>query len=200
MTLGELGLDSLMGVDVRQTLQWQYEIVLSMQEIRKLSMNKLKELAQTTNTTPTTPVSTHISYDTQNDGPKLSTSRNDEPPRVASLADHSTPNSVHPQSLPLLSNPAVHSTLRMGGTHYDPQSLVPQETVIMLNDGIYNPKTNTPLFIIGPIDGSVRALKNVVRHLECRVYGLQGTPDVPLDSIEDMASYYIKVCMWPFFS
>jgi fatty acid synthase len=43
-TLGELGLDSLMGVEVKQTLERDYDIMFSMQEIRQLSFKHLKEL------------------------------------------------------------------------------------------------------------------------------------------------------------
>ncbi|XP_006825595.1 fatty acid synthase-like [Saccoglossus kowalevskii] len=41
-TLGDLGLDSLMGVEIRQTLERDYNIVMTMHDIRQLSMNKLK--------------------------------------------------------------------------------------------------------------------------------------------------------------
>ena len=39
------GLDSLMGVEVRQTLERDYEIQLAMKEVRLLTVNKLRELA-----------------------------------------------------------------------------------------------------------------------------------------------------------
>lgn len=44
ITLGELGMDSLMGVEVKQTLERDYDITLSMQEIRSLSLKNLQEL------------------------------------------------------------------------------------------------------------------------------------------------------------
>ncbi|XP_076154823.1 fatty acid synthase [Alosa pseudoharengus] len=43
-SLADLGLDSLMGVEVRQTLERDYDIVMGMREIRQLTINKLKEL------------------------------------------------------------------------------------------------------------------------------------------------------------
>eukprot|EP00061_Rhincodon_typus_P018470 g47648.t1 len=43
-TLADLGLDSLMAVEVRQTLERDYEIVMTMREIRQLTINKLREL------------------------------------------------------------------------------------------------------------------------------------------------------------
>ncbi|MGH0136067.1 UNVERIFIED_CONTAM: hypothetical protein FKN15_019025 [Acipenser sinensis] len=44
-TLADLGLDSLMGVEVRQTLERDYDIVMAMREIRQLTINKLRELS-----------------------------------------------------------------------------------------------------------------------------------------------------------
>jgi len=42
--LAELGMDSLMGVEVKQALERDYDLVLSMQEIRQLTLNRLKEI------------------------------------------------------------------------------------------------------------------------------------------------------------
>uniref|UniRef100_A0A3B4B6A9 Fatty acid synthase n=1 Tax=Periophthalmus magnuspinnatus TaxID=409849 RepID=A0A3B4B6A9_9GOBI len=44
-TLADLGLDSLMGVEVRQTLERDYDLVMNMRDIRQLTINKLRELA-----------------------------------------------------------------------------------------------------------------------------------------------------------
>ncbi|TKS90319.1 Fatty acid synthase [Collichthys lucidus] len=44
VSLADLGLDSLMGVEVRQTLERDYDIIMAMREIRQLTINKLREL------------------------------------------------------------------------------------------------------------------------------------------------------------
>ncbi|VDP18356.1 unnamed protein product [Heligmosomoides polygyrus] len=44
--LGDLGLDSLMGVEIKQALERDYDIVLSMKDIRTLTLNKLQTLAE----------------------------------------------------------------------------------------------------------------------------------------------------------
>lgn len=44
-SLGDLGLDSLMGVEVKQTLERDYDVVLAMKDIRALTVNKLREIA-----------------------------------------------------------------------------------------------------------------------------------------------------------
>ncbi|XP_035424471.1 fatty acid synthase [Cygnus atratus] len=49
-TLADLGLDSLMGVEVRQTLERDYDIIMTMREIRLLTINKLHELSSKSGT------------------------------------------------------------------------------------------------------------------------------------------------------
>ncbi|XP_039302621.1 fatty acid synthase [Solenopsis invicta] len=44
-TLADLGMDSLMGVEIKQTLERNYNIVLSTHEIRILKISKMKELS-----------------------------------------------------------------------------------------------------------------------------------------------------------
>ena len=44
-TLADLGLDSLMGVEVKQTLERDFDLVMPMTEIRKLTFNKLREVS-----------------------------------------------------------------------------------------------------------------------------------------------------------
>lgn len=60
-TLGDIGMDSLMGTEIKQSLERNYDIVLSLQEIRVLTIAKLRDLssagattAKTTTTTTTT--------------------------------------------------------------------------------------------------------------------------------------------------
>lgn len=49
-SLADLGLDSLMGVEVRQTLERDYDIVMTMREIRLLTIDKLRELSSKSGT------------------------------------------------------------------------------------------------------------------------------------------------------
>ncbi|NXO39594.1 FAS synthase, partial [Locustella ochotensis] len=49
-SLADLGLDSLMGVEVRQTLERDYDIIMTMREIRLLTINKLRELSSKSRT------------------------------------------------------------------------------------------------------------------------------------------------------
>ncbi|XP_077491843.1 fatty acid synthase-like [Amblyomma americanum] len=46
MSLGDLGMDSLVGVEVQQTMERDYNLTLSLTEIRKLTLNKLREIGE----------------------------------------------------------------------------------------------------------------------------------------------------------
>lgn len=43
-SLADLGLDSLMGVEIRQILERDYDVVMSMRDIRQLTISKLQEV------------------------------------------------------------------------------------------------------------------------------------------------------------
>lgn len=62
-TLGELGMDSLMVSEIKQTLDRNYNLILTINEIRLLTFGKLKELSGgPTNTKPVQVVKKVISY------------------------------------------------------------------------------------------------------------------------------------------
>ena len=44
LTLSELGLDSLMGVEIKQTLERDYDVILSMAEVRALTIKQIKDI------------------------------------------------------------------------------------------------------------------------------------------------------------
>ncbi|KAK8762101.1 hypothetical protein V5799_026633 [Amblyomma americanum] len=50
-SLGDLGMDSLIGVEVQQTLERRYDVTLSMAEIRKLTVNRLVAIQEGTGNT-----------------------------------------------------------------------------------------------------------------------------------------------------
>lgn len=56
-TLAELGMDSLMGAEIKQTLERNYDFVLNAQEIRALTFGSLRELGKGTTSTPESPTS-----------------------------------------------------------------------------------------------------------------------------------------------
>lgn len=70
--------------------------------------------------------------------------------------------------------------------------LLPKELLVSLNNRPTSSKYQR-LFIIHPIEGHVDMLRELAGHLSIAVYGFQSTDEVPNESIEDMAAFYIQV-------
>lgn len=58
-TLADLGMDSLMGAEIKQTLERNYDLLLSIGEIRTLTAKRLQELQSDGTETPSTEVVTN---------------------------------------------------------------------------------------------------------------------------------------------
>jgi len=154
LTLVDLGLDSLMGVEIKQTLERSHSIAMSAKEIRALTFAKLDELSA------------------------------------------STPQSAGDSASPPASEtgtPAPATSI-----HYDFSDFRPTEAVVEMN---HVDTEAAPLFVIHPIEGSVLPLSSAMSKIStAKVYGFQCTDDAPLTSVPDLASYYVKVCMFSFYN
>uniref|UniRef100_A0A8C1G0U1 Fatty acid synthase n=1 Tax=Cyprinus carpio TaxID=7962 RepID=A0A8C1G0U1_CYPCA len=142
-SLADLGLDSLMGVEVRQTLERDYDIVMAMREIRQLTINKLRELSN------------------QSGGKE-----GESAPAKRSGA----------QAL-------LESDLSLMLVNPDGPTVAPLNEV---------QSAERPLFLIHPIEGSIAAFRTLTSKLSVPCYGLQCTKAAPLDSIQNLAAYYME--------
>lgn len=140
VTLADLGMDSLMGAEIKQTLERNYDLVLSAQEIRALTFGRLVELS--------------------NGG------------------GGSAPAET---SLDPKDNNVVYDTTA---------EIIPSKTLIQLTSKSTDSK-RTPVFVLHPIEGVVKALETLASNIDAPVYGLQCTSTTPLNSIADLAKYYI---------
>ncbi|CAH1398200.1 unnamed protein product [Nezara viridula] len=131
-TLGELGLDSLMVSEIKQTLDRNYDLFLTVSEIRLLTFGKLKELSNVQTST--------------------------KPVQETKVKTKLTPT----------------------------QTLVPMPSATPL----YGHK---PIFIVHSIEGEVNLLEEFTSNMPFNVYGLQYTKDVPNDSIQSLAAFYLKL-------
>nr|CAD7568916.1 unnamed protein product [Timema californicum] len=68
-------------------------------------------------------------------------------------------------------------------------NLIPKEGLVCLKSG----EGERPLFLVHPIEGSVKSLNELAAHVEGRVYGLQFTKDTPRGSLQDLATFYLKM-------
>uniref|UniRef100_A0A6B2E4Y7 Fatty acid synthase n=1 Tax=Phlebotomus kandelakii TaxID=1109342 RepID=A0A6B2E4Y7_9DIPT len=149
-TLADLGMDSLMGAEIKQTLERNYDLVLNAQEIRQLTFGKLKAF-ESGATTPSPALGSAMSNRDEMDA------ENDMAVQVEFT-----------------------------------QELMPAEVLVRLESNAPENSKQRPLFVIHAIEGVVAALKPLAAELNCPVWGLQCTADVPLDSFSDLAKFYIK--------
>ncbi|KAK8768358.1 hypothetical protein V5799_015177, partial [Amblyomma americanum] len=146
-SLRELGMDSLMAVEVKQTLERELDFTLSMQEIRRLTLNELRKISE------------------GKDPGELAS-----PGSVAHQHNKDSMDTYEVPRLRLLEN------------------LAPDSTLIEMNRA----QGTTPVFIVHPINGHVNALFELVRHLPMRAVGIQATRDIPVHSVEKIASAYLQ--------
>ena len=72
------------------------------------------------------------------------------------------------------------------------QELMPVECLVKLPSKYDGKSAKRPLFLVHAIEGVVTPLKAMASELECPVWGLQCVADAPLDTIGNLASFYIK--------
>ncbi|KAH6943518.1 hypothetical protein HPB50_022696 [Hyalomma asiaticum] len=150
ITLGELGIDSLMSVEVKQTLERDYDLTLSMQDIRQLTIARIREISEG---------GTDASNTSEGTAARNGTYGDEEP---------------------------VIAHIPLSGV------LVPDRTIVEMNEAV---DYDMRVFFLHPIEGHIDALRELASMLPVRALGLQWTPDVPTDSIEDMAAAYIQKIM-----
>ncbi|KAH8377960.1 hypothetical protein KR093_008108 [Drosophila rubida] len=156
-TLFDLGMDSLMSTEIKQTLERNFDLVLSAQEIRQLSFSALK----------------HI--DSQATQEQTSASLiNGE----ATAANHLHETTSDDQS---------DETRNVFA-----KEVLPQSVLVRLHSMATKESCKPAVFFLAPIEGFTIAVEGLAASLTCPAYGLQCTEQVPLDSIEACAAYYLQ--------
>ena len=168
-SLGDLGLDSLMGVEIKQTLERDHDLVLSTTEIRQLTITKLQELSLGGGQREEPPPSGASPYRYQ-----LDKMMPDRPITCLQVKQDKTLFVVHP--LEGMSARFLNS-LGLDKTYMNNENVLFEKM----------PKCSFHDL------GDCISLKDLVEKLPYTVYGLQCSEDVPIDSISSMASYYIQV-------
>lgn len=72
------------------------------------------------------------------------------------------------------------------------QELMPIDCLVQLPSKWDKKSAKRPLFLVHAIEGVVTPLKTMANELDCPVWGLQCVADAPLETIEQLASFYIK--------
>lgn len=147
ISLGDLGLDSLMSVEVKQTLEREADLVLSPTQVRELTLRALQDLDKG---------GASPAQDAAKAGKESS-----------ATGDNATSDDLTWLSLPL----------------------VPEVTVTVLKE---SGSSSIPLFLAAPIQGSADPLLQVAQRLDRPVYGLQYPPDLPCQSITQVARALVQ--------
>nr|AGQ04168.1 CG3524 [Drosophila birchii] len=160
-TLFDLGMDSLMSTEIKQTLERHFDLVLSAQEIRALTFSVLRKI------------------DAQELGATASSSSTSSP----ASSSKASPAKEEPQ---VQMQPQSDETRKVFAAE-----VLPQEVMVRLRSKAPESSKDPAVFFLAPIEGFTIAVEALASSLTCPAYGLQCTEQVPLDSIEACAAYYL---------
>ncbi|XP_072140212.1 fatty acid synthase-like [Dermacentor andersoni] len=152
-SLGDLGMDSLMGVEVQQTLERDYDFALSMPQIRRLTVAKLREMNNGSDEGTKQQSGSNSTAEPQMTDREREPTKASEVPRLAFV-----------------------------------EKMVPDSALVDMNGF----KGSSPLFFTHSIQGHVRDLLEIASHLPVPAAGVQWTPDIPVRSIDEMATLYLQ--------
>lgn len=158
-SLADLGLDSLMGVEIRQILERDYDVVMSMRDIRQLTINKLQEVTNNNSKGPNGIVCTCAVVGKGVQEIMWTEALNTQC-RVSNLPENSA-TTKRDAVYPLADGDPTQILVNPDGP-----------TVVPLNS-VESPER--PLFLVHPIEGSVASLRTVASNLNMPCFGLQCT-------------------------
>ncbi|XP_017047341.1 fatty acid synthase [Drosophila ficusphila] len=156
-TLFDLGMDSLMSTEIKQTLERHFDLVLSAQEIRQLTFSAVRQI------------------DAQEP-------RESAPTKSIARKSYSNGKAEHHVEVQLQSD----ETRKVFA-----KEVLPQKVMVHLRSKAPVASEDPAVFFLAPIEGFTIAVEALAASLTCPAYGLQCTEQVPLDSIESCAAYYL---------
>lgn len=160
-SLADLGLDSLMGVEIRQILERDYDVVMSMRDIRQLTINKLQEVTSNNSKGANGIVNTCSVTARKSKCNRKCVFKYSRCVHVFYLPESNSAATKRDAVYPLANSDPTHMLVSPDGP-----------TVVPLNT-VENQKR--PLFLVHPIEGSVASLKTVASSLNMPCFGLQCT-------------------------
>jgi fatty acid synthase len=194
-SLADLGMDSLMGTEIKQTLERNYDIVLSPQEIRGLTFGKLMTFVADSGDSGDTSGNRDDPIDARHSRfiPDLS------PIYPRFIPDRRMTREQNPLGFLAVTVAAVTtSATTTSPTESGPAELlfqclgteiVPKKSLLQLET---RDTKGQPIFVVSAIEGVIASLKGLAGELAMPVWGLQCTKDSPLDSIGSLAKFYVR--------
>lgn len=190
-TLGELGLDSLMAVEIRQALEREYDIVLTVQEIRALTINRIREIGESDCKKK---VATEETNDT---GLPLT----DELGLTGAQQNQVYATETNVQLVSLVPGVTISTSAtgqKMFNINKDmagkPPLVLPTEDLIVLNGDTGQMLIGSPIFIIPPIQGDFSRLSVLCKKLSRPCVGICWTKRMAqLENLDDVVKEHINV-------
>lgn len=210
-TLGDLGLDSLMAVEIRQYIEREYDMTLNMQEIRGLTIGKIREIGENG---PSKKVTLSGSQDggAQIEGPKIVENYG----RLASI-ENGLPKAVQNEAIQkILDKNFIGSfkpELKLPSKKYRPlnhltkpklngfSNVLSLESQKFSNGPLTSNGSNDlnnsckakPIFFIPPIHGSFKQLEVICQHVNRPCIGLNWNRRLgKAASIPEAVDYYLE--------
>ena len=167
MTLGELGLDSLMGVEIKQVLEQMYNMQLTVRDVQQLTFEKLRTMQQQTTVTTTTTATT-------------------VPTTIGGFFGGEPVTTQQYKQTTMTTTTGVYGPTATKKFNY----LMPTRIIERLNAVEFG-QQQVPVVVIHPIEGHVNMLKSWAKHMKYPVFGVQYTEDaMKCESIEQLADFY----------
>lgn len=177
-TLAELGMDSLMGVEVKQTLERDYETIVSIQELRNFTVERLQTLSGAAQSGAGG--SGKSSGQTSADSTGNSAGNSGE---AAELSVQQTPHLQAPNSADKAKQMLSPIAISM------PRLDVPKSLFVNLNKST----SGDPVLLLPPLEGLFDVMEPLTQLLTRPAIGLNWTQDfMSVNSIEEAASKYIE--------
>jgi fatty acid synthase, animal type len=188
VTLGELGLDSLMSVEIKQILEQTFNVSLSLREIQQLTLEKIKAIEQQQ-------CQQQQSQQQQSQQLQLQSEVLKTFSRMLSDKDINDPMRNNQQKYEQLQKQQQYEQLvKVEESMFKSrqiQKLMPTRCIEKLNNVEYVPYQDLPVFAIHSIEGHTNMLKPWAQHMKYPVYGCQFTEECTrMETIEQLADFY----------
>jgi fatty acid synthase len=168
-SFGDLGLDSLMGVEIKQALERDYDIVLSMKDIRAMTVNKLREMAKSGGGAAAAAIAKEAK-------------KKDQPAEaVRRTVDDDSDDEEDEQD-------SLQSLMSIFRLRVDLSALRPDKVIVQLN----KVTEGRPVFCVPSIEGVGAPLATLAAKIPFPVYSVQAIQAAPQDNIEQLALFYAQ--------
>lgn len=175
-TLAELGMDSLMGVEVKQTLERDYDTIVSIQELRNFTVERLQSLGSGGSAGASAAKSSAEQADA---GASEGATTGQQAPHLQ--APNAAQNSVDSAKRKMIAPIAISL----------PRLDVPKSMFVELNKS----KTGDPILLLPSMEGLFNVMEPLTKLLSRPAIGLNWTQDfMKVNTVEEAATKYIENC------